>query len=140
MSRPMFGSLGAAGSMLFDTDVLIWLSRGDRKAVRVMDAAQGLSLSIVSLMELLQGAKDRKEQRRIRCGLAESGFTIIPIREAISHQAVMLIEDHALKDGLRLADALIAATALDAGLPLVTGNFKHFKPIAGLDVIPFRAS
>jgi predicted nucleic acid-binding protein len=57
-----------------------------------------------------------------------------------SHRAVTLIEEHSLKDGLRVADALIAATAHEAALPLVTGHHKHFRSIGGLAVIPFRAS
>ena len=37
-----------------------------------------------------------------------------------------------------LADALIAATALESGLTVLTGNTKHFVPIAGLEVESFE--
>jgi predicted nucleic acid-binding protein len=37
-----------------------------------------------------------------------------------------------LSDGLRLADALIASTAVVHGLVLVSANGKHFKGIDGL--------
>jgi predicted nucleic acid-binding protein len=43
--------------MIFDTDVLIWASRGSEKAARAIDAAPDRALAIVSLMELLQGAR-----------------------------------------------------------------------------------
>lgn len=36
------------------------------------------------------------------------------------------------------ADALIAATALEHGLPFLTGNSKHFKAVAGLVVERFE--
>jgi len=36
--------------------------------------------------------------------------------------------------GTRLADALIAATALGHDLPLATRNLQHFTPIEGLRV------
>jgi predicted nucleic acid-binding protein len=41
--------------------------------------------------------------------------------------------------GLRigLPDTLIAATALDYGLPLVTDNAEHFKRVRGLKVYTF---
>jgi predicted nucleic acid-binding protein len=36
-----------------------------------------------------------------------------------------------------MGDALIAATALEHGLPLLTANVKHFAPIEGLIVERF---
>ncbi|MBK9237951.1 MAG: hypothetical protein IPO19_18990 [Rhodoferax sp.] len=39
--------------------------------------------------------------------------------------------------GMRLADALIAATAIEHGMPLLTGNLKHFLPVAELTVEAF---
>jgi len=50
-----------------------------------------------------------------------------------------LIETHALSEGLRLADALIAATALEHQLTLLTGNIRHFNPIATLGIEAFGA-
>jgi predicted nucleic acid-binding protein len=39
----------------------------------------------------------------------------------------------------RLADALIAATALDLGFPLVTRNTQDFQTIRGLTILdPFE--
>ena len=57
---------------------------------------------------------------------------------AIGATAVALIEQHALAHGIQLADALIAATAIESGLPLCTGNAKHFSPIRGLSRVAFR--
>ena len=51
-----------------------------------------------------------------------------------------LIDQYALSDGLQLGDALIAATALEDGLPLLTANVKHFGSIEGLDVERFDPS
>jgi predicted nucleic acid-binding protein len=34
-----------------------------------------------------------------------------------------------LSQGLMMGDALIAATALEHGLPLLTGNVRHFAAI-----------
>ena len=42
-----------------------------------------------------------------------------------------------LSDGLQLGDALIAATALEHQLSLLTGNAKHFSAIANLRVERF---
>jgi predicted nucleic acid-binding protein len=37
------------------------------------------------------------------------------------------MEEHAFTDALQVADALIVATALETGWPLLTGNDKHYK-------------
>lgn len=49
--------------MIFDTDVLIWASRGSERAARAIDAAPDRALAVVSLIELLQGAPDQNWRR-----------------------------------------------------------------------------
>ena len=124
--------------MIFDTDVLIWASRGSRSAARAIDAAPDRAMSIVSLMELLQDARSKTEARLIRQSLRQLQFRVLPLSEAISAAAAALIEEHALAHGIQLADALIAATAMESGLSLCTGNAKHFRPIRGLSCVAFR--
>ncbi|MBP6676490.1 MAG: PIN domain-containing protein, partial [Vitreoscilla sp.] len=43
-----------------------------------------------------------------------------------------LMEAMTLSHGLQMGDALIAATALEHGLPLLTGNVRHFAAIPSL--------
>ena len=124
--------------MIFDTDVLIWASRGNERAARAIDAAPDRALTIVSLMELLQGARSKMEAREIQRSLRQLRFRILPLSEAIGAGAAVLIEQHALAHGIELADALIAATAMDSGLPLCTGNVKHFRVVRGLACVAFR--
>ena len=47
--------------MLFDTDVLIWYLRGNEKAALAIEKADARELSIISYMELLQGARNKKK-------------------------------------------------------------------------------
>jgi hypothetical protein len=42
---------------------------------------------------------------------------------------------HALGDGLMLADALVAATAIENGLTLAPSNVKHFRVVKGLGLV-----
>jgi predicted nucleic acid-binding protein len=58
--------------------------------------------------------------------------------EEISRRAIRLLELHALRAGLRVVDALIAATALEAGAALATANVRHYRAITGLSVVSFR--
>ena len=59
-------------------------------------------------------------------------------REPVSQRAMVLVETHALSAGLLLADALIAATALEHNLAILTGNAKHFTPVEGLKIVRFE--
>lgn len=57
---------------------------------------------------------------------------------AISERAVVLMETFALSHGLQLGDALIAATALEHDLVLLTANTKHFSAIDSLRLERFE--
>ena len=124
--------------MIFDTDILIWCFRGNRRALEMIGSEQERAVSIVSFMELVQGARTLVEVREIRRFLRDNTFRILPLDEAMSHLAASLMEAHALRSGLQVADALIAATARETGEILATGNIRHFRPIAGIRLKTFR--
>jgi predicted nucleic acid-binding protein len=124
--------------VIFDTDVLIWFFRGDRRAAELIESQASREMSIVSLMELFQGARSRSELNIIRRFVQENAFRVIPLTEPISHLAATLIEEHALSGGLQVADALIAATARETGSVLATANIRHFRAIPGLELKAFR--
>jgi predicted nucleic acid-binding protein len=125
--------------VLFDTDILIWVQRGNRAAAALIDAAGERFLSAYSLMELLQCAQDRKQQRVSRSFVSELGFVVLPLSEAIGHRALIYIEEYGLSTGLRAGDALVAATAAENGVRLISSNAKHFKAIKELDFQQFHA-
>jgi predicted nucleic acid-binding protein len=60
------------------------------------------------------------------------------ITAAISERAARLIDGLALSHGLRLAGALIGATAIEHGVTLLTANAKHFAAIDGLTIDAFE--
>ena len=64
--------------MLFDTDVLVWVMRGSEKAAEAVDAADKRNVSVVTYMELLQGARDKKEVRNIPASWSRWGFAWYP--------------------------------------------------------------
>jgi predicted nucleic acid-binding protein len=124
--------------VIFDSDVLIWFSRGDAEAIALVNASIDRSVSIVSLMEILQGVKSKAEMRTTKQFFQMLNFRVLPLTESIGQIAANLIDEHALSCGLSVTDALIAATAREAGETLATGNMRHFRPIANLDLKPFR--
>ena len=125
--------------MLFDTDVLIWCFRGNEKAANRIDRESGERLlSIVSYMELIQGARNNREKKLIHSFLADVNFTVLPLSENIGKRASIYIEEYALQHGIQMADALIAATAMENGSVLCTSNYKHFKCIKDLSLDVFK--
>ena len=89
-------------------------------------------ISAMTYIELIQACRNGDEMRAIQHGLQFDAVNVLPISDRISHRAISLIETYALSHAMRLGDALIAATALEHGLPLLSANRKHFAPVAGL--------
>ena len=128
--------------MIVDTDILIWYFRGDEAARRFLARMPFPErvVSALTVMELLQGCRDQREARDVGVFVSENLASVIHPDEAISRRAIRLLELHALRAGLRVVDALIAATALEAGTALATANVRHYRPIDGLSVVSFRPS
>ena len=124
--------------MIFDTDVLIWVFRGHPKAAEWVTNAPERHLSAQSYLEFLQGAKDTLHLKALKSFILAGHFYLLPFTENISHRAMIYIEEYGLSHRLGAGDALIAATAVEHGLPLVTGNAKHFKAIKDLELKIFK--
>jgi predicted nucleic acid-binding protein len=126
--------------MLVDTDVLIWHLRGYAQAAQCLDRLPQLTLSAMSYLELLQGMRSKDELTAVQKMLALRRANVLPLTPAITQRATELMTALALSHGLQAGDALIAATALEHQLPVLTGNAKHFAPITGLEVERFALS
>lgn len=124
--------------MLFDTDVLIWYLRGNAKAAKMIQESPQRAISAVVYMKLLQGARDKREIKTIRTFLKEAGFETLPLTENIGHRASVYMEEYCLKAGLCMADALLAATAVENQRTLCTANKKHYKSITEIELKIFR--
>lgn len=124
--------------MLFDTDIFIWVQRGNQKAAKIMDETEHRFLSIQTYMELLQGAKDKTQHKHVRSFISDYNFVVLPFTENIGHRALIYVEEYTLSSNLRAGDAIIAATAVENDLFLVTSNAKNFRPIQDLKLKVFR--
>lgn len=109
--------------ILVDSDVLVDHLRGHRRLVAGPDE---LHVSAVTRAELFSGRGG--EERRIRRLL--EAMVDIPVDTAIAERAGRLRRGTAR----RLPDALIAATALEHRLTLVTRNVRDFEGIRALRV------
>jgi len=124
--------------VIIDTDVLIWYMRGNDKALKHIENTDKFLISAVTYMELDHGMRNKKELNTLRQALHAWNAKILYISEEISAKAMFMVEQYFLSNSMQLADALIGATAIDYGLPLLTGNDKHYKVIKGLKIKRFR--
>lgn len=124
-------------SLLFDTDVLIEILRGNKKVVaevrHLTESAHLLSCSCITVGEIFAGMKAHEEKatRKLLNGLIK-----IPVTEKIAELAGTL-KSKTRSHALYLDDCIIAATALSNGITLVTKNIKHY-PFKELSVIKVR--
>ena len=124
--------------MIFDTDIFIWVQRGNEKAARLIDKCEDRYLSIQSYMELLQGAKNKTQHKNVQNFISELGFSVLPLSENIGHRALIYVEEYALSSSMRAGDAIIAATAVESNLPMTSSNANHFRAIKELQLKVFK--
>jgi predicted nucleic acid-binding protein len=118
---------------LIDSDVLIDVSRGKAAAIKYVDGlGESWSLSQVTALELIVGARDKQDLAMIDAFL--SLYPVVPLTESIGIRAYGLLKTYAKSHGLHVFDSLVAATAIEKALILVTLNRKHYQMIDGLGV------
>ena len=119
---------------LLDTNILIYfLNLKDENAATLI-ADNSSVISVLSRTELLMGSNPEDiEKSHKLLNIIQS----LPIDNKIADIAADLIRDNA-KNKKRIADILIAATALAYHLELVTANIKDFNKIPNLKTIGFK--
>jgi len=124
--------------VIFDTDIFIWIQRGNLKAASLVEREEDRFVSVQTYLELLQGAENKQQHEYTKQFLKEFGFRTLPLSDNIGHRATVYIEAYSLSYGLRAGDALIAATAAENNMVLCSSNVKHFKPIKDLKLKVFH--
>jgi tRNA(fMet)-specific endonuclease VapC len=126
-------------SFLIDTDWVIDHFNGVAQVTRRLQGLepQGLGLSIISVAELWEGAYFSRDPKRSQVMLEDflSGVMILGLDEGICKRFGQL-RGSMRKRGQTIGDfdLLIAATALQNNLILLTNNRKHFESVVGLQI------
>lgn len=111
---------GTVASVLVDTDVFIDHLRGARE---LKVGRNTLHYSAITRAELVVGNSANDLVARLLAPFREH-----PVDRAVAERAGRIRRE----TGIRLPDALIAATALEHGLTLATSNQADFESIRGL--------
>jgi predicted nucleic acid-binding protein len=124
---------------LVDSDWLIDYLAGEPPAVRLLErlADSGLAISIITYMEAYQGVlrtSDPEQAARRFDGLLRA-IRLVPISTAVARRCATIREEFRARGGRyrsRALDLLIAASAIEHSLTLVTRNTKDYRDIADL--------
>jgi toxin FitB len=108
--------------ILVDTDIFIDHLRG---AAELKAGRHRLYYSVITRAELFAGATGTDLATRVLAPFRE-----VPVDRVIAERAGRIRRE----TGVRLPDALIAATALERNLGLATRNTKHFEAVRGLRI------
>lgn len=102
--------------ILLDTNVALYLLRGDRSAADAL-AGQEVYISFITRMELLSKPRmTRTEIKQVDAFVQE--WPMVEMNRSIMESAIVLRRDH----GLKIPDAIIGATAIYLDLTLLTAD------------------
>jgi len=110
-------------SLVLDTNVALFLLRGDRYAADAI-SGQRVVISFITYMELLsKPGMTRAETKAVTAFVNE--WPMIELDARIMEEAIRLRKTYRLK----IPDAIVAATALTQQIPLLTadGDFERIK-------------
>jgi predicted nucleic acid-binding protein len=132
---------------LIDSDVLIAQREGQPSARALLErlTPDGISISIITYMEVYQGTLRNPDPARAQAGLAAllDGVPIVPFSVAAAHRCAELREQLA-RQGRRVRsralDLITASIALEHGYTLVTRNRKDYEDIPGLSLYDLPAN
>ncbi|MDR1216363.1 MAG: PIN domain-containing protein [Treponema sp.] len=111
---------------LIDSCILIDHLRGNKNIDFIgKDKRNHLKMSIITMMELILGARNKKEIENIQKAFRK--IEMVNINEKISETAYELIFKYNKSHNLFINDAIIAATAIINNTTLVTLNISDFR-------------
>jgi len=122
--------------IVLDTDVCIELLKGKEKVIKIRESIDDdIGISFMSIAELYYGAEKSTNQIKnyneiekllLSMEIIQSDYRILKrfgkIKALLQKQGITLAD----------ADIFVAATTLETGTKLITGNVRHFERIPGL--------
>ena len=124
---------------LLDSDWVIDHLSNLRQAVQLVDrlAPAGLAMSVVSYMEAYQGIGRNADPAKADAALREfvDLVPILPFTPAVARRCGSVREElrnQGKRINSRALDLMVAATALEGNLTLVTCNKRDYRDIPGL--------
>jgi tRNA(fMet)-specific endonuclease VapC len=126
-------------SYLVDTDVVADFLRNRPDAVALLDELQrtGLAVSTITYFEIVEGILGNRNPRRARNAFRTflRGVRLLVVSRQIAERAAVIrveLRRQKRQTNERSLDILVAATAIEHGLTLVTHNTRDYADIPGI--------
>ena len=115
-------------SVLIDSDIVIEVLRGWDQAIltqwsALADSSSPILISPITVAEVGAGAFENEREKIARLF---APLTCVPIDRKIGQRAGEFLREYSKSCGLKIADALIAASAAQCEAALWTRNRKHY--------------
>ena len=115
-----------SGNVIFDTNIVIYLSKKLLAPEKVFTENIMYSISIISKMELLGYAFNSNLEENYISELIDS-LNVVPLNDAVVNMTIAIRKNNRIK----LPDAIIYATAQVMNGKLLTNNIADFEKING---------
>jgi predicted nucleic acid-binding protein len=121
--------------ILLDTDIVIDLLRHYPPAVTWLESldSEEIILPGFVVMELIQGCRNKAEQREIEKILC--AYEVAWPSATTCDEALSVFTDYYLSHGLGILDAIIGQMAVTLNIRLCTFNQKHYSMIPNLHTL-----
>jgi tRNA(fMet)-specific endonuclease VapC len=124
---------------LLDTDIYSEVLKAinptvTQNAIAYRQANGVLTLSVITVMEIVRGFQQNQSSRRLANFLTAIASEDVLIFDQPAAELAGRIEGELVRTGrpIGMADTMIAAVALTRGLELATGNTAHFQRVQQL--------
>ncbi|HEU0022293.1 MAG TPA: type II toxin-antitoxin system VapC family toxin [Dehalococcoidia bacterium] len=125
---------------LIDSNLVIDLLESNPAAIQLLErlAEEGIAISIITYMEVFQGLErsSNRVEAKEKFQTFVTSVPVLPFSLAVAERCAQLRETLRLQNkrvNARALDLVIAATALELDLTLVTRNVEDFDDIPGLN-------
>ncbi len=117
--------------ILIDTNIILYLLEGSDTLEKALQG-KDVYISFITELELIGYSGNSKKREEQIAGLL-SDCSIISMNTLIKEKFVEIKKQH----GLKLADAIIAATAMAFDMRIITGD-KQFRKVDKLKLITYE--
>jgi predicted nucleic acid-binding protein len=118
-----------------DTNIVIDYikNRDNEELVAYVDSFDTVYVNDVVIMELYQGARDKKELNFIKKKIMK--FEVLKMNHEIISLAKEILDRYTLSHNTKIMDALIASTVIMYNIDLFTWNKKDFKYLEQITLV-----
>ncbi len=112
---------------LIDTDIVIWTLRGNRQYLHILDKLRQKSTLAISTVTIAEVYKNTYPSEMIRTEEVLNEYFVWDVSSMIAKQGGLYWQYYVRKfKNLSILDCIIAATAREHNLAILTLNTRHF--------------